>query len=168
MLRIRCRAWLDRCSADNFFLDWGGFGAPTKSSIAAADVSRHLAWRYKLRFKLRRSDGRWRWSMRPERGLVWDFLAYKTNLGRIEKRTRDKKYLGRIRSVKPGVHTRDCTRLRPDWTVASQSGRDRATFIVPTTPRTLSQPDPHLAILSMQPPGVFFWWCICTMLPSGV
>ena len=36
MLRIRCRAWLDRCSADNFFLDWGGFAwAPTKSSIAA-------------------------------------------------------------------------------------------------------------------------------------
>ena len=22
MLPIRCRAWLDRCSADNFFLDW--------------------------------------------------------------------------------------------------------------------------------------------------
>ena len=37
MLRIRCRAWLDRCSADNFFLDWGGFAwAPTKSPIAAS------------------------------------------------------------------------------------------------------------------------------------
>ena len=28
MLRIRCRAWLDRCSADNFFLDgWFCMGA---------------------------------------------------------------------------------------------------------------------------------------------
>ena len=33
---------------------------------------------------------------------------------------------------KPGVHTRDCTCLRADWTVASQSGRDRAAYIVPT------------------------------------
>ena len=33
--------------------------------------------------------------MRPGRGLVWGVLAYKKNLGQIETRTRDKKYLGR-------------------------------------------------------------------------
>ena len=44
----------------------------------------------------------------------------------------------------------------------------RNAFIVPTTPLTLSRPDPDLASLSMQPPGVFFRWCICTMVPSGV
>ena len=45
MLRIRyratldrCRAWLDRSGADNFLLVWGGFGAPTKSSIAVEDI----------------------------------------------------------------------------------------------------------------------------------
>ena len=39
MLRIRCRAWLDLCRADNFLLVWGGFaGAPTKPSIADADI----------------------------------------------------------------------------------------------------------------------------------
>ena len=53
-------------------------------------------------------------------------------------------------SLKPGVHTRDCACLRPDWTVASQSGRDSSAFIAPTEPRTLSRPDPDLAALSRQ------------------
>ena len=46
-------------------------------------------------------------------------------------------------SIKPGVHTRDCACLRPDWTVASP-------FIAQTEPRTLSRPDPDLAALSSQ------------------
>ena len=70
--------------------------------------------------------------------------------------------------IKPGVHTRDCACLRPDWTVASQSGRDRAAFIVPTTPLSLSRQDPDLASFLMQLPGVFFRRCVCTMVPSGV
>ena len=52
--------------------------------------------------------------------------------------------------VKLGVHTRDCTCLRPDWTVASQSGRDSSASIAPTKPRTLSRPDPDLATHSRQ------------------
>ena len=59
--------------------------------------------------------------MRPGRGLVWDFLAYKKNLGRIETRTRDKKYLGRIRSVRaipeaiePELRTALCERRQTD------------------------------------------------------
>ena len=62
--------------------------------------SRHLAWRYKLPFKLlRRSDGRWRWPVGDRAAVVLGFLAFKKYLGRIEMRTRNKKYLGRIRSV---------------------------------------------------------------------
>ena len=64
-------------------------------------------------------------------------------------------------TLKPGVHTRDCACLRPDWTVASQSGRDRAAFIVPTT----SRPDPHLATLSMQLMYMHHGaiWCLDTL-----
>ena len=65
------------------------------------DVSRHLAWRYKMPFKLLRrcltvsgADGQWS-------GRLWlgSFFAYKKILGRTETRTRERKYLGRIRSV---------------------------------------------------------------------
>ena len=56
----------------------------------------------------------------------------------------------KIGSLKLGVHTRDCICLRPDWTVASQSGRDSSASIAPTKPRTLSRPDPDLATLSRQ------------------
>ena len=61
-----------------------------------------------------------------------------------------------------GVHTRAYACLRPNWTVASKSGRDSSAFIAPTEPRTLSRPDPYLATLSRQ--LVY----ICTMVPSGV
>ena len=53
-----------------------------------------------------------------------------------------------LKQVKPGVHTRDYACLRPDWTVASKSGRDSSAFIAPTEPRTLSRHDTDLATLS--------------------
>ena len=54
-----------------------------------------------LPFKLlRRSDGRWRWPVGDRAAtVVLGFFAFKKYLGRIDMRTRDKKYLGRIRSV---------------------------------------------------------------------
>ena len=70
--------------------------------------------------------------------------------------------------LKPDVHTRDYACLRPDWTVASKSGRDSSAYIAPTEPRTLSRQDSDLATLSRQPQCVFFRWYICTMVPSGV
>ena len=41
----------------------------------------------------------------------------------------------KICTLKLGVHTRDCTCLRPDCTVASQSGRDSSASIAPTKAR---------------------------------
>ena len=52
--------------------------------------------------------------------------------------------------VKLGVHTRDCTYLRPDWTVASQSGRDSSAYTVTTR----SIPSDSLKTADMYAP-----WC---------
>ena len=85
--------------------------------------SRHLAWRYKLPFKLlRRSDGRWRWPVGDRAAtVVLSFLAFKKYLGRIEMRTRDKKYLGRIsqfetspEAIEPELRTAFCERRQTD------------------------------------------------------
>ena len=53
--------------------------------------------------------------------MVLGFLAFKKYLGRIEMRTRDKKYLGRIRSfetspdaIEPELRTALCERRQTD------------------------------------------------------
>ena len=51
---------------------------------------------------------------------------------------------------KLGVHTRDCTCLRPDWTVASQSGRDSSA----STVTTRSRPSDSLKTADVYAP-----WC---------
>ena len=52
--------------------------------------------------------------------------------------------------LKLGVHTRDCTCLRPDWTVASQSGRDSSAYTVTTR----SRPSDSLKTADLYAP-----WC---------
>ena len=60
-----------------------------------------------------------------------------------------------IRRVKPGVHTRDCTCLRPDWTVASQSGRRRPCSVhCPDYITTRSTPSDSLNAADVYAP-----WC---------
>ena len=58
--------------------------------------------------------------------------------------------------------------LRPDWTVASKSGRDSSAYIAPTEPRTLSRQDPDLASATLSTRGVIIIhdddaiWCLDT------